>query len=111
MFTLSGAKILNPKTLRNASYRKTVREEVDLKQRFGSLGLGIVILGLVYGLVAFVSSDVRFMYAIGAVLLFGGAMWIGAKSERDWFIAVLLSTPLIAASCYLVLPQMPVLWQ
>jgi thiol-disulfide isomerase/thioredoxin len=108
--TMAGAKILNPKTIRNASYRKTVHEEVDLKQRFGSLGLGITILGLVFGFAAFVSSDVRLMYVIGAVLLFGSAMWMGTKSEGGWLTTALLSTPLIAAFWYLVLPQIPVLW-
>jgi thiol-disulfide isomerase/thioredoxin len=107
---MTGAKILNPKTIWSASQRETVNEEVDLKQRFGSLGLGVVILGLVFGFAAFVSSDVRLMYAIGAILLFGNAMWMSTKSEGDWLIAALLSTPLIAAFGYLVLPQLPVLW-
>lgn len=81
-----------------------------MKQRFGSLGLGVIIPGLVFGFAALVSSDVRLMYAVGAVLLFGGAMWMGAKREGDWFIPILLGAPLIAAFWYLVLPQMPVLW-
>jgi thiol-disulfide isomerase/thioredoxin len=67
-------------------------------------------LGVVYGFALFVSTDVRLEYAIGAILLFCSARWMGAKGRGNWWTAALLSAPLIAVFGFLVLPKMPVLW-
>ena len=83
---------------------------VDLKRRLGSLGLGILVLGVVYGLAVFISTDARLEYAIGAILLFCGTMWMGAKSKGNWLSAALLAAPLIVVFGFLVLPKWPVLW-
>ena len=52
----------------------------------------------------------RYVYATGAILLFGGAMGMSAKGKGDWLTAALLSTPLVAGFGCLVLQKMPVLW-
>ena len=83
---------------------------IAFKQRFGVLGLGVLILGAVYGFAVFVSNDMRLVYAIGAILLFGSAAWIGARGKGDWCALALLSLPLITGFGYLVLQKMPVLW-
>src|SRR5438876_12357089 len=83
---------------------------IDLKRRLGSLGLGILILGAVYGFAVLISNDMRLVYAIGTILLFCSAMWMGAKGNEDWFAVVLLSVPLFAGFGCLVLAKMPVLW-
>jgi thiol-disulfide isomerase/thioredoxin len=87
-----------------------MRTTVDLKRRLGSLGLGALVLGVVYSFVVFVSTDVRLTYGVGAILLLSSAMWMGSKGKGDWLTAALLSVPLVAAFGYLVLPKMPVLW-
>ncbi|MGH8094705.1 MAG: TlpA family protein disulfide reductase [Chthoniobacterales bacterium] len=81
-----------------------------LRRRLGSLGLGVLILGAVYGFAFFLSSDLRLIYALGAILLFSCATWLGAKAKRDWLIVALLSLPLLAGFGLLVLVKMPVLW-
>ena len=87
-----------------------MKTAVNLKRRLGSLGLGVLVFGVVYGFVVFVSADLRLAQALGAVLLLGSAMWIGANGKEDWLSAALLSGPLIAAFGFLVLPKLPFLW-
>jgi thiol-disulfide isomerase/thioredoxin len=82
----------------------------DLKGRLGSLGLGVLVLGVVYGIAVFISTDARLEYAIGAILLFCGAMWMGVRSKGNWLSAALLAAPLIVVFGFLVLPKLPVLW-
>ena len=83
---------------------------IDLKRRLGSLGLGLLILGAVFGFAFFVSGDLRLVYALGAILLFFSAMWMGAKGKRDWLAVALLSGPLITAFGLMVCVKMTVLW-
>jgi thiol-disulfide isomerase/thioredoxin len=87
-----------------------LRQEASLKQRLASLGLGLLVLGVVRSFVIFVSADLRLAYAIGAFLLLCSATWMGGKGRGDWLTAALLSAPLIAAFSFLVLPALPVLW-
>jgi peroxiredoxin len=87
-----------------------MKATINLKWRFWSLGLGVLVLGAIIGLAAIFSKDVRFEYAIGAILLFCGAVWLGAKSNEDWLSVTLLAAPLIVVFGYVVLPAMPVLW-
>ena len=74
------------------------------------MGLGVLILGAVYGFAALVSNDMRHVYALGALLLFCGAIWMGAKGKGNWLTAALLAVPLVAGFDYLVLQKMPILW-
>lgn len=82
----------------------------DLKQRLIALGLGILVLTVVYSFVIFVSPSLRFVYAIGAILLLCMAMVMGTKGRGDWLNAALLCVPLVAVFSLLVLPRFAVLW-
>jgi peroxiredoxin len=81
-----------------------------MKRRFVSFGAGVLILGVIFSLVAFVSNDARLSYALGAILIFGGALYIGAKTKGDWSSAVLLCAPLVAAFAFSALRELPFLW-
>jgi peroxiredoxin len=81
-----------------------------LKTRLLALGLGILVLGIVFGLALASSGDIRVIYIVGAVALLGGGMWLGLHGRPDWFAAGLLVLPLFATFVFLVLPQIPALW-
>jgi thiol-disulfide isomerase/thioredoxin len=83
---------------------------IEMKRRFLSFGAGLVILGGVFSLVAFVSNDARLSYAMGAILIFGGAVWLGAKTKGDWWSAILLCAPLVTAFAFTALRELPFLW-
>ncbi len=80
------------------------------KTRPIALGLGIVVLGIVFGLGLLSSGDIRVIYIVGAVALLGGAMWFGASGRPDWISAGLLVLPLFAVFVFVVLGQIPALW-
>jgi len=80
------------------------------KLRLGSLGLGLLATGLVFGLAIAVSKDLRLLYVAGAILLFCGATWLGAKSARDWLSVFLLYVPLAGMFGFAILGQLPFLW-
>ena len=80
------------------------------KLRWGSLGLGLLAPALVFGVALTVSEDLRLLYISGAIALFFGATWLGAKSGRDWLSACLLYLPLAGMFGFFVLPQLPFLW-
>jgi hypothetical protein len=109
-------EILNPNELRNASYRKgnllklTSANGSRWKLRLGSLGLGLLAPGLVFGVAVAVSEDLRLLYVVGAILLFCGATWVGAKSGGNWLSAFLLYVPLAGMFGFAVLRQLPFLW-
>ena len=44
--------------------RGAMHATIDLKRRLGSLSLGVLVLGVVYGLALFISTDARLEYAI-----------------------------------------------
>jgi peroxiredoxin len=81
-----------------------------MKRRFLSFGAGVLILGVIFSFVAFVSNDARLSYAMGAILIFGGAVWLGAKSKGDWWSAILLCAPLVTAFAFSALRELPFLW-
>ncbi len=97
---------------------KKKRQPVDLtsvkgsrwKLRLGSLGLGLLPPAFVFGVSLAVSEDLRLLYLGGAILLFFGATWVGAKSGQDWVSACLLYLPLAAMFAFFVLRQLPFLW-
>jgi thiol-disulfide isomerase/thioredoxin len=80
------------------------------KLRLGSLGLGLLAPGLVFGVAVAVSEDLRLLYVVGAILLFCGATWVGAKSGGNWLSAFLLYVPLAGMFGFAVLRQLPFLW-
>jgi peroxiredoxin len=81
-----------------------------LKTRLIALGLGILVLGIVFGLGLFSSGDIRVIYIAGAVALLGSAMWLGASGRPDWIAAGLLVIPLFAVFVFVVLALIPALW-
>ena len=81
-----------------------------LKLRLGSLGAGLLATGLVFGMALAVSEDLRLLYIVGVILLFFGATWVGAKTDRDWLSACLLYLPLSGMFGFFVLRQLPFLW-
>ena len=81
-----------------------------LKKRLIALGMGILVLGIVFGLALLSSADIRVIYIAGAVALLGGAMWLGASGRSDWIAAGLLVLPLFAVFVFVVLGQIPALW-
>jgi thiol:disulfide interchange protein len=88
----------------------TSQRRGGLKTRLIALGLGILVLGIVFGLGLFSSGDIRVIYVAGAVALLGGAMWLGASGRPDWIAAGLLALPLFAVFGFVVLGQIPALW-
>ena len=68
----------------------TPAERGRWKFRLGSLGLGVLTAGAVFGASLAVSDDLRLMYLVGVIVLFCGATWMGAKSWRDWLSLCLL---------------------
>lgn len=80
------------------------------KLRLGSLGLGLLATGLVFGVAIAVSKDLRLLYVAGAIPLFCGASWLGVKSRRDWLSVFLLYMPLAGMFGFAVLRQLPFLW-
>jgi len=88
----------------------TLAERGRWKFRLGSLGLGVLAAGAVFGASLAVSDDLRLMYLVGVIVLFGGATWMGAKSWRDWLSLCLLYLPLAGMFGFFVLGQLPFLW-
>ena len=82
----------------------------DLKRLFITFAFGVLALVAVDSFAIFVSNDLRLLYAIGAFLLFCGAIWLGAKSEQQWAGLFLLAGPLVFGFGYLILVKIPSLW-
>ncbi|HTG53053.1 MAG TPA: redoxin domain-containing protein [Candidatus Tectomicrobia bacterium] len=81
-----------------------------MKTRLITLALGILVLGIVFGLGLLSSGDIRVIYIVGTVALLGGATWLGASGRSDWIAAGLLVLPLFAVFSSVVLAQIPALW-
>lgn len=90
--------------------KSTSANSSRLKLRLGSLGVGLLATGLVFGMALAVSEDLRLLYIVGAIVLFFGAAWVGAKSGREWLSACLLYLPLSGMFGFFVLQQLPFLW-
>src|SRR5262245_43010844 len=86
------------------------RRRGGFKTRLIALGLGMLVLGIVFGLGLLSSGDIRVIYIVGAVGLLGGATWLGGSDRRDWIAATLLILPLFAAFAFVVLGLFPALW-
>ena len=77
------------------------------KLRLAAFCLGALSFVLVLGFAVSFSNDLRLVYAIQAILLFGGAIWLGRK-RRDWLAAILFVLPSVAGFSYFV--TLPALW-
>jgi thiol-disulfide isomerase/thioredoxin len=87
-----------------------VAKEDGLKKRLAALGLGTLVLGIVFGLAFLSSGDIRVIYIAGTVAFLAGAMWLGVNGRPDWIAAGLLVLPLFAVFGFFVLGQIPALW-
>ncbi len=96
--------------IQRAIMKLTPAERGRWKFRLASLGLGVLAAGAVFAASLAVSDDLRLMYLVGVIVLFGGATWMGAKSWRDWLSACLLYLPLAGMFGFFVLGQVPFLW-
>ena len=101
---------LDPTANASHKYGDNVAKEGGLKKRLIALGLGILVLGIVFGLGLLSSGDIRIIYIAGAVALLGGATWLGARGRPDWIAAGLLVLPPFAVFSFVVLAQIPALW-
>ena len=81
-----------------------------MKKRLIAFGLGILVLGIVFGLGLLSSGDIRVIYIAGVIALLGGAMWVAASGRSDWIAGGLLVLPLFAVFGFVVLAQIPALW-
>src|SRR5262249_36009793 len=88
----------------------TSQRRGGLKTRLIAFALGIVVLGIVFGLGLLSSGDIRIIYVVGTVALLAGATWLGASGRPDWIAAGLLVIPLFAVFVFVVLAQIPALW-
>lgn len=84
-----------------------------------ALGLGLLVLAAVVGLmlcgsyspaIAFLGTDARAFHLLGAVLIVGGALWLGAKGNSSVWSASLLWVPLAMAFAMSTLQDLPFLW-
>jgi len=96
--------------IQRAIMKLTPAERGRWKFRLGSLGPGVLAAGAVFAASRAVSDDLRLMYLVGVIVLFGGATWMGAKSWRDWLSPCLLYLPLAGMFGFFVLGQLPFLW-
>ena len=80
------------------------------KVRAASLALGALILGITVGLSVFVSDDLRLHYAVGSVLLFCSALWVGTRRRGDWLAFALLCAPLVCVFGFFLVQGLPFLW-
>lgn len=78
------------------------------KLRIGALIIGTLAFGVILGIALYLSNDLRLIYVVELILLFGVAMWLGQK-RRDWIAAALLVLPSIAGFSFFTL-KVPALW-
>jgi peroxiredoxin len=78
-------------------------------QGLSSFGLGLVVVGVVFGS-TFLSDDIRLLALLGAIALLGCGLFAGARISRDWLGAAFLCLPVCALFAFFVLQQLPFLW-
>ena len=74
------------------------------------LGLGVTVALVVIGYAKLVSSDLRWIFWLGAVGLSAAVAWIGWRRLMGAGGVVLASAPLLVFFALVVLPQLPGLW-
>jgi len=81
-----------------------------MKTRLMALLVAALTVGVVLGFAALISSDMRWLYALGFLCLLAGGRWLGARKGGDWVAWLLLCLPLISIFGYAVLPEIRGLW-
>ena len=76
--------------------------------RLGALGIGILAIVLVFAFDQVVTTDLRLIYLVGAILLFCCALWFGRKGW-DVIAGLLLVLPSVAVFSYYS-TRVPALW-
>jgi hypothetical protein len=66
-------------------YAENVAKEIGLKEKLIAIDLGILVLGIVFGLGLLSLGDIRVMYVVGSVVLMSSAMWLG-ESVRSGLV-------------------------
>jgi len=75
-----------------------------------AFGLGVLAAAIVFGISVRVSEDLRLLYLDGTILLFFGAVWLGAKHQGGWLSVALLYLPLAGLFTFFALQELPFLW-
>jgi len=78
------------------------------KIRLGALAIGTVAIVFVFAFDQIVTTDLRLIYVVGGILLFGCAIWLGGK-EWDAVAGILLVLPSVAVFSYYSM-RVPALW-
>src|SRR5207237_8107777 len=71
------------------------------KFRLGSLGLGVLAAGAIFGASLTVSDDLRLMYLVGVIVLFCAATWMG-RQERARPVERLSVIPAVGGHVWLL---------
>ena len=75
-----------------------------------ALGLGIAVAAAIPVVVLWVTNDMRWLLLLGAVGLFGGALWLGGRRGGGAIGLALLCLPPLMLFGVAVLPELPGLW-
>ncbi len=77
---------------------------------FFSLGLGLFVMTVTFSMILFITNDMRWILAVGSVLLFCSAVWIGSWRHGGFVGFFSLWLPIITIYWILVIPEFPTLW-
>lgn len=75
-----------------------------------ALGIGLATAATTVAVILWVTNDMRLMLLLGAVGLFGGALWAGSSRRGGVVGFLLLNLPLLLLFGSQVVPEMPSLW-
>ena len=92
------------------SSSSTTHDEHGWRRRLIALGLGMVIVAVVFGATLMVSEDLRLLYLNGAFLLVLVTFWFGSKRRSGWIDLLFMYLPVAAVFSWFVLPELPFLW-
>ncbi|MGD1149545.1 MAG: TlpA disulfide reductase family protein [Thermoanaerobaculaceae bacterium] len=81
-----------------------------MARRFLSVVVGVLIAAAVFAFLQAVSSDLRWVFALGLGLTLAAGVWNGRRRGGDLLDALSLSVPLAAAFAVFVVPELPALW-
>ena len=81
-----------------------------MKHRLAAFGLGLLALALVFGFMSFVSLDMRWVFAVGAIALFVFGALLGASPRAGVDTWLLLTVPLAAAFGFVAVREFRPVW-
>ncbi len=80
------------------------------RRRLIALGLGVLIVAVVFGATLTVSEDLRLLYLNGAFLLILITFWLGSKRRLGWIDLLFIFLPVAGVFSWFVLWELPFLW-